>query len=160
MLSQKAAVYNAVSSITQFDDGDKVELTKEQRAQVVEMVCAGFQANEVSLSDAARAKFDTPEKLRSYTSGMVNNWLRKDTRLNGGSKYVTKDPGSRTGSGDAVIKNLKLLKSTITDEAKITEIDHAIEARKSELAAEKAKNVQIDYSAIDPALLAKLNIEQ
>ncbi len=159
MLTQKEGVYNAIASLKSFDDGDEVVLSKDEKATVVEMVCASFEANEVALSDNARAKFDTPEKLRSYTSGMVNNWLRKDTRLNGGSKYVTKNPGSRAGSGDSVIKNLKLLKSTISDDAKIAEIDSAIEARKTEIAAEKAKDVEIDFSVISPDLLAKLNIE-
>lgn len=159
MMSQKEAVYNAVKSLKSFDDGESVTLSKDEKANIVEIVCAAFDAGEAALSDNARAKFDTPEKLRSYTSGMVNNWMRKDTRLNGGSKYITKNPGSRAGSGDALIKNLKLLKSTLTDETKIKKVDEAIESRKSEIAAEKAKNVEIDFSVISPDLLAKLNIE-
>lgn len=160
MLSQKAAVYNAVQSIHSFDDNQEVTLTKDERAQVVAIVCAAFDAHEVVLSDAARAKFDTPEKLRSYTSGMVNNWLRKDTRMNGGTKYVTKNPGSRAGSADALIKNLKLLKSTISDPDKLTQIEAAIEARQAEIKVEKAKDVEIDFSAISPELLEKLGLDK
>lgn len=160
MLSQKAAVYNAVQSIHSFDDNQEVTLTKDERAQVVTIVCAAFDAHEVALSDAARAKFDTPEKLRSYTSGMVNNWLRKDTRMNGGTKYVTKNPGSRAGSADALIKNLKLLKSTISDPDKLTQIEAAIEARQAEIKVEKAKDVEIDFSAISPELLEKLGLDK
>lgn len=160
MLSQKAAVYSAVQSIHSFDDNQEVTLTKDERAQVVAIVCAAFDAHEVVLSDAARAKFDTPEKLRSYTSGMVNNWLRKDTRMNGGTKYVTKNPGSRAGSADALIKNLKLLKSTISDPDKLTQIEAAIEARQAEIKVEKAKDVEIDFSAISPELLEKLGLDK
>jgi hypothetical protein len=158
MINQKTAVYNAVKSIISFDDGEAVTLTKDEKANVVQIVTAGFEAHEVELSEKARTKFDSPEKLRSYTSGMVNNWLRKDTRLNGGSKYVTKNPGSRAGAGDSVMKNLKLLRSTITDEAKLTEIDSAIELRKTEIQAEKAKDVEIDFSTFSPELLKKLGL--
>ena len=159
MLTQKEAVYNAITSVIDFEDGDKVELTKEQKANVVSLVVAGFQANEVALSDNAREKFSDSKKLTTYTGGMVNNWMRKDTRINGGDKYITKNPGSRAGSGDATMKNLKLLKSTLTDEDKIAQVETAIEARKTELAAEKAKSVEIDYSQIPVELLETLNIE-
>jgi Zn-dependent oligopeptidase len=157
-VSQKEAVYNAIKSIKSFDDGELVTLTKEEKANVVQIVVAAFEAGEVSLSDAARAKFDDSTKLSKYTSGMVNNWLRKDTRLNGGSKYVTKNPGSRAGSQDDTIKNLRLLKSTLTDETQIAEVDAAIEQRKSEIQAEKAKNVEINFDHIPESLRATLGL--
>ena len=55
-------------------------------------------------------KYSTIEKMRSYASGLVNNWFRKDIRLNGGMKYEVKNPGSRQGAGDQQLKALKTLR--------------------------------------------------
>jgi len=157
-MSQKEAVYSAVKSIKSFDDGEKVNLTSDEKANVVNIVTESLASGDAVLSDKARAKFDTPTKLKSYTSGMVNNWMRKDTRLNGGLKYVIKNPGSRAGSQDDTIKNLKLLKSTLTDPAQIEECDAAIEARKAEITIEKAKNVEINYDHIPAELRESLGL--
>jgi hypothetical protein len=158
MINQKTGVYNAVKSITSFDDGFCVQLTKDEKATVIEIVCAGFESGEIEMSEKAKDKYIGDTKLKSYVGGLVNNWLRKDTRMNGGDKYVTKNPGSRAGSGDTILKNLRLLKSTITDEAKLESIDSAIDARMAEIATEKAKDVEIDFSTIDPELLKKLGL--
>lgn len=159
MVNQKAAVYNAVSSITNFEDGDKVTLTTEGRAQIISIVAAGFEANEVSMSEVACQKYlGNPQELKKYTSGLVNNWLRKDTRMNGGDKYTTKNPGSRAGNGDSMVKNLKALKSTLTDQDKIDQVEQAIQQRQAELKAEKAKDVAIDFDQIPAELKATLGL--
>ena len=157
-MSQKEAVYSAIKSIKSFDDGEQVSLTKDEKANVVQIVAESLSNGDAVLSEKARAKFDTDVKLIKYTSGMVNNWLRKDIRLNGGDKYVTKNPGSRTGSQDDTIKNLKLLKSTLTDPTQIEECDAAIEARKAELQAAKAKNVEVNYDHIPADLRESLGL--
>ncbi len=158
-INQKEGVYNAVKSIKSFDDGDEVVLTKDEKANVAEIVSAGFESGDVDMSDKARAKYiGNPAALKSYVGGLVNNWMRKDTRLNGGDKYVAKNPGSRAGSGDSVIKNLKLLRSTMSDDDKIAEIDAAIDRRKEEIAAEKAKDIEIDMSLISAELREKLGL--
>jgi len=54
-------------------------------------------------------------KLRSYCSGLQSNWLRKDTRLNGGVKYVAKNPGSRAGSTDPKALADAIRATNITD---------------------------------------------
>lgn len=157
-MSQKEAVYSAIKSIKSFDDGELVNLSKDERASVVQIVTEALASGEAVLSDSAREKFDDNVKLAKYTSGMVNNWLRKDTRLNGGDKYITKNPGSRTGSQDDTIKNLKLLKSTLTDPAQVAECEAAIEARKAEIQVEKAKDVEINFDHIPEALRATLGL--
>ena len=111
------------------------------------------------MSEKAQAKFigDAP-KLKSYVGGLVNNWMRKDKRLNGGETYITKNPGSRAGNADALIKNLKLLRSTMSDTDKIAEIDADIESRQAEIKVEKAKDVEIDMDQIPAELREKLGL--
>jgi hypothetical protein len=154
MLNQKEAVFNAVSSVLGQDSFDQAcELTKEQRATVIEMVAEGFANGEVEMSDAARAKYSEHSKLKTYTNGLVSNWLRKDKRLNGGVKHTIQNPGSRAGSGDKVIKELKKLRSTLTEQEQIEAVDAEIEKRLASIKAEKAKNVEIDTSLIPDDLL-------
>ena len=80
--------------------------------------------------------------------GLVNNWLRKDGRLNGGVKYTAKNPGSRSGSGDEAIRAMKTLLSVTTDASAKLEIQAAIEARQAEL---KPK-VEVNVAALPESL--------
>jgi hypothetical protein len=133
MLNQKEAVYAAILSVKGSIDG-RVTLSKEETNQVVSMLVDGFKSGKISLN-----KSYTDAELRKYTVGLVNNWLRKDNRLNGGEKYVAKNPGSRTGSSDEQLKALKALRSMLTDPAEIAEVDSYIERRTQEIVAERVK---------------------
>lgn len=154
MQSQKASVYAAVLVVMGLDDGHSglVELSKEQRKEVIGLVTSSIMNGETEFSDEARTKYDTTDKVKTYTNGLVSNWLRKDVRLNGGDKYVAKNPGSRAGSGDEVLKNLKALKSTLTDVEHVAAVDDEIAKRTAELATAKAKTVAIDESKIPESL--------
>lgn len=157
-MKQRDAVFKAVIEVMGEQEG-AYEPTKSQREDIVELVTAGICAGHVDFSESASEKYNTEAKVRSYTKGMVSNWLRKDTRLNGGSKYVPANPGSRAGFSDPEIKNLRLLKKTLTDQSKIAIIDQAIEAKQAELQAEKAKQVEIDFDALPSELLAQLGLD-
>jgi hypothetical protein len=164
-MSQKEAVFSAISSVfaqsgRTFTDGEAVELSKEERATVTQIVCSGISSGDVAFSTDAATKYNTPEKLKSYVSGMVGNWLTKDKRLNGGGKYTPANPGSRAGQGDEVLKNLRALRTTTTDTDHLAAIDSEIENRKSALADAKAKKVEVNYDAIPADLLEKLNLNQ
>ena len=149
MINQKTAVFNATCSVLEQESFDgAVELSKEERASVIAIVAEGFAAHEVELSDGARTKYNTDAKLKTYTNGLVSNWVRKDKRLNGDVQHVIKNPGSRAGSGDAVIRELKKLKSTFTEQNQIDAVDTEIEKRMLVIKAEKAKDVEIDMSLI------------
>ena len=162
MMNQKSAVYEATMSVLaacelDFTDGQDVSrvVTKDMRKDVVSIVTAGILSKDVEFSDEARAKYSDEAKVRTYVNGLVNNWHRKDVRFNGGEKYVAKNPGSRAGSGDTVLKNLKALRSTRTDEAELAAIDEAIAKRTAEVGEEKAKKVTVDLDKI-PAELREL----
>jgi hypothetical protein len=163
MLSQKEGVYNAVVAFhsengVPFEDGNHVQFSKEDRATVIGMICEAFNADEIELSESAQAKFSTPVKLRSYANGLVSNWLRKDVRMNGGTKYAAKNPGSRAGQGDETVKNLRLLKKTLTDVAQIEACDSEIASRLAEIKASKAPVAKIDYDAIPASLRETLGV--
>lgn len=149
MLNQKTAVFNATCSVLEQESFDSaVQATKEQRAAIIEIVTEGFANGEVELSPKAAAKYDTTAKLKGYTNGLVSNWHRKDLRLNGDIKHTIKNPGSRAGSGDAVVRELKKLRSTFTEQGQIDAVDVEIEKRMAVIKAEKAKDVEIDMSLI------------
>lgn len=148
-MTQKTAVYEAVCNVTGFDGEGQVSITKEQRAQVNAILFAGFRAGAIELD---REYTDTD--LKTYVSSLQSNWLRKDTRLNGGGKYVAKNPGSRAGSADPQLKAMRALISTITDESDRAEIQAHIDARVSELSATKVAKT-VDFSALPADLAAK-----
>lgn len=148
-MKQNDAVFQAVCSVLDSKSFDSaVVLSKEQRDSVVSIVTEGLMSGAVDFSNEAKAKYDTEAKVKSYTTGMVSNHLRKDKRLNGNTKYEIKNPGSRAGSGDDQLKALKTLRSTITDEATLAEIDEAIASRAAEIQASKQKTVVINPDAI------------
>lgn len=156
-MKQREAVFKAVIAVMGEQDG-AYNPTTEQRADIISHVAEGLSNGSVDFSESAQAKYNTPEKVRSYTSGLVSNWLRKDPELNGGVKYTPKNPGSRTGSQDPEIKNLKLLikSGTLSDEqAKIAQ--DRIDQRVAQIKAEKNK-VEIDMDAIPADLREELGL--
>jgi hypothetical protein len=148
-MSQKDAVFSAVTSVLGNTPDSKVELSKEQRAQVNMIVFEGFRSLTIGLDKT----FDDAE-LKSYVSGLTSNWLRKDTRLNGGGKYEAKNPGSRQGSSDPQLKAMRALITTVATDEQRAEIQGYIDARVSELSAAKQVKV-VDFSALPADLAAK-----
>ena len=144
--TQKEAVYSALVSVCGVADAGSP--TKAQKQAVHDILVEGFKAGTIELSRSY-----TDQELKNYVTGLLNNWLRKDTRLNGGVNYVPKNPGSRAGSGDAQLKALRALMSTLTDPADRAEVQRHIDARTAELNA--AKQPEIDFSKLPAELAAK-----
>lgn len=156
-MNQKEAVFQAVNQvltesnvIIDFGESYKSRMTKEHRAQVNAILFQGFKAGEIELT-----KEYTDSQLKEYVSGLQTNWLNKDTRLNGGTKHVAKNPGSRAGSSDPQIKALKALMSTKNDAEEIAEIQAYIDARQSELNVGKTKTVNVNFDDLPEELKAK-----
>jgi len=157
MVTQKEAVYTAITSVlaeagVHFEEGSDVStvLTKEHRAQVNAILFEGFKNGQIQLDK----QFGDTE-LKAYVSGLQSNWVRKDKRLNGGTQYVAKNPGSRQGSGDPQIKAMRLLLSTLTDESERSEVEAEIAKRQAEIT--KSKAPAIDFNALPESLRAKFN---
>ena len=152
MMNQKEATYQAIVNVTGYAGEGSCVPTKEQRAMISAILVEGFKGGKIELD----REFDEPG-LKSYVSGLVSNWLRKDTRLNGGTKYVAKNPGSRAGSADPQLKAMRALMSTlVTDEDK-AEVQAEINKRIAEISATKAKSVTIDFNALPEALRSKFS---
>ena len=153
-MKQVDGVFKAICEVkgTESFDG-AVALTSEERVTVVAMVAKGLHEGEIDLSERAKEKYDTEEKLASkYVPGLVNNHLRKDLRLNGGVPYKPKNPGSRTGSGDKLLQELKKLKSTLTDEDEIAQVQGEIDKRIAEIRASKMQKIEIDKDILPDEL--------
>jgi hypothetical protein len=154
--TQKEAVFQAVSTVLE-NDGITVEgnisthMSRERRASVNAILFESFRAGNIELD---REYTDTD--LKAYVSGLQSNWLRKDKRLNGGVQYTAKNPGSRAGSGDTQLKNMRLLLATLTPGTPdYTEVEVAIETRVKEVQASKIKAKPIDFSVLPADLRAK-----
>lgn len=147
VVSQKEAVFSAITEVLGNFSGS-AELSTEQRKEVISSIMSGFASGAVELSAEAASKYDTDAKLKSYTQGLVSNWLRKDVRLNGGSKYETKNPGSRAGSGDDTVKALRALRSTLTNADQISEVEAEIATRVATFKASKMPKIEINAELI------------
>lgn len=169
MLNQRQGVYVSTMNVLaehgiSFDDGQaggaEAVVTKDIRAEIMNVVVAGFQAGEIEMSAEGQAKYSEEKKLRSYVSGLISNWFRKDLRLNGNAKHEVKNPGSRAGAGDEQLKALKMLRDAKADDAAaVTAINQAIEDRKSELKVTKIVTLTEEQLSKIPAdLKAKLGL--
>ena len=150
--TQRNAVFAAICNIRQVESFDgPVTLTKDERGLVHQMVCEGFRSGTIEFENtpANQEKLASDSKLSGYVSGLISNWLRKDTRLNGGGKYVAKNPGSRAGQSDEQMKTLRALAKQFAGTDKEQVVLAQIEKRKSELAAAKVKSVELTPEQID-----------
>lgn len=157
-MNQKEAVFGAVNQVLT-EAGIKVDsgtdfrphMTKEFRAQVNQILFEGFRNGDIELEVEK-----TDSELKSYVSGLQSNWLNKDKRLNGNTKYVAKNPGSRTGSTDPQIKALRALLAQKTDEDEKAEIQSYIDERLEALGIDKAKKqVKVNFDDLPPELQVK-----
>ena len=168
-MKQKDAVYNAVTSVLKnsgkkFENGMNVQtiMTESERDNVHAIIAEGFKAGTISLEDTEsnREKLASDSKLNQYVSGVISNWVRKDPRMNGNTKYVAKNPGSRAGSSDPQLKALRALATQFKGTPKEALIKAQIDSRSAALQAEKAKEIKVDISVLDPALVAELGLKQ
>ena len=126
-MTQGEAVFQAVIKTMGERDG-KYEPSKDQLDAIHEEVFGFFTRGET-----VHSKNPSPDELKKYIPGLVNNWLRKDLRLNGGTAYVTKRPGSRSGSGDESIKAMRTLLAMTSDPSAKQAIQTEIDKRMQEL---------------------------
>lgn len=143
-MTQGEAVYKAVSQVFEGVNGAVPETrgwSEEQKRTVYAMVLSMFKDGTTSHKGNP-----SDEELVKYIPGLVNDRVRKDKRLNGGTQYKAKNPGSRAGSGDKSLSSARELLKLTEDEAARAEIEAYITRRMSEL---KPKQ---DFSAVPPEL--------
>ena len=131
MKSQRDAVYDAVvrflTARNESVGGRKIELSTEERLSVNKTLARSLHEGEYVFN--TKDKYDTLEKVEGYSIRLLSNWLRRDTRLNGGVKHVIKNVGSRAHAKDAVVKKLKSLRRKLSDLREIEIVDVEIAGR-------------------------------
>jgi hypothetical protein len=151
-LSQKEAVFQAVVNVTGFTGEGACLITKEQRAQVNNILFEGFKQGNIELA----RQYETDSDLKGFISGLQSNWLRKDKRLNGGTKYIAKNPGSRAGSSDPELKAMRALLTTDISAEDKAEVQTYIDAKVATISTAKTAK-KVDFSALPAELQAKFN---
>lgn len=155
-VNQRTATVNTLLSVLN-DRGVEYEvngdtpisevLTDSDKAKTREILFTMFRNGSVEYKDQFQSKVNDDSELKKYISGLVNNWIRKAKELNCGEAYKAKNPGSRAGSGDDQVREMKKLLSVTEDATARAAIQAAIDERVSKLKAEKS-NIEIDASKL------------
>jgi hypothetical protein len=154
LMNQRDGVFAAVTTVLteagKEIQSNKVELTKDETKTVVLMVAEGIHAELIEMKAESRAKYNTVDLLRTkYVPGLVNDFFRKDKRVNGGDKYETKNPGSR--ASDPVVKELnKLVELHAGNDEVIAAIQAEIATRQA--AKNETKKIVINESLVPDSL--------
>jgi hypothetical protein len=153
--SQREATFDAIISVLKnngvaFTPGNDVKsvLTSAMKKDVRSKLVSEFNNGTIAVSDDFKSKLNSDAELNKYCSGLISNWVKKDTRLNGNTKYQVVNKGTRTGNGDSQVKELrKLLKVTIGTEAE-KDVATALNNRIAQIKAEKSPSVSINADAL------------
>lgn len=132
-------------------------LTDADKKTVRDTLFSMFRKGEVEMAEESKEKYKDDDALKVYIGGLVNNWIRKAKEFNGGLAYVPQNPGSRAGSGDDQIKEMKKLLKVTTDAAARASIQAEIDKRVEEIKPSPETN--IDFDKLPESLKAKLGIE-
>ena len=106
-------------------------LTPDDKKNVRSILFTMFQQGKVDFKDSS--KLQDTKYMTDYISGLVNNWIRKAPEFNSQVKYEAKNPGSRQGSQDEQVREMKKLLSTVQDQATKDLIQSHIDNRLAEL---------------------------
>lgn len=118
--------------------------TAEQKAKAKKILFNAFKAKQVSYKPEFQAKVDDDAELNKYIGGLLNNWLRKAKELNAGVTYEIKNPGSRAGSGDAQITELKKLLKKVKGTEHEAKVQAAINTRIEQIKPEMQITINTD----------------
>ena len=161
-MNQREATVNCILSVLE-EKGVEYELNgptpiaevldSNDKKNVREILITMFQQGKIDFKDTTKLSDD--KYMKDYVSGLVNNWIRKAPEFNGNTKYEAKNPGSRAGSGDEQIKEMRKLLSTVSDQATKELIQSHIDARMAEI---KPATVLVNLDAIPADLRAKLGL--
>jgi hypothetical protein len=154
MKSQREATVNTILSVLEergetFELGGSVNisdvLTSEDKKKVQTILVTGFNKGEIQMSDDARTKYiGNTSEINKYVSGLINNWIRKFPDFNVGAKYQVKNPGSRAGTSDEQVREMKKLLSATADETSKALIQEAINARLAEIKPVSKVTINVD----------------
>lgn len=153
-MNQRDATVNTILSVVA-DKGINYELNGELtmgqvfkanpdiKEKVRTLLITGFLSRQIDMTQAAFDKYSKDEKeMKKYVGGLIDNWVRKAPEFNNDQTYKAKNPGSRSGSGDESIKEMKKLLEKTTDPEAVQAIEAAIAKRQEELKPKVEINVE------------------
>ena len=154
--NQREATFNAIITVlsnsgASFQSGSDVKsvITSEHKKKVKDILVTDFKSGNIDYTDDfAKTKLTSSTELSKYCSGLISNWIKKDPRLNGNTKYQVLNKGSRVGQGDSQVKELrKLLKATTGTDAE-NEVAEALNARLATVKSDKKPVSNIDVNSL------------
>ena len=133
-ITQKESVFQS------YQEGVSQGLSgQDLKSFVVEKIKDGLMSGEVEYKNDR-----TDEKsVINYSRALYSNWMKKDPRLNGGTKYVpqtTRGPRTTDESLKSLESSLKSLKVHNADPDLISRVENAIETRRNELQLQKSQS--------------------
>jgi len=128
-------------------------LTPDDKTKVRAMLFTSFRKGDIDFKSPEKLSDD--KYLKDYISGLVNNWIRKAPEFNCDMTYQAKNPGSRAGSGDEMIREMKKLLSVTSDPEAKQVIAEAITRRQAEI---KPTTVTVNVDVLPAELRAKLGL--
>ena len=154
MESQKNAVCNAILCVLA-ERGVNYELNgetilkdvfnKADQEKVRMIITEGLEAEEITFSDDAKAKYIGNEAgMKPYVNGLIKNWVKKNPDFNNGEKYEPENKGSRVGQGDEQVRALRSLLKTTNDPEVQAEIQEALDARIAEIKPAQTVTINVD----------------
>jgi len=156
-ISQKEAVFSAVVSVLQSNNislssSTDSALTIMSRSSNLRQAVNVILVNGLTDGSISFGKTGLSQsEIRSYASALQSNWLRKDSRLNGGvstsiksaspkkeRSVLTAPKVNKAVKNDTQLKALRSLLKIKTDPNEIAEIEGFINKRMSEIAGVSA----------------------
>lgn len=154
MMKQNEAVILAITTHFGDDFENGQEFTDDDKSKIVGLLMKSYEEGEWAIK-SAKAK----ENVKQYIGGLLNNSITKDKKVNGGEKYEPKNKGSRTGTTNPEVKNLRILRKRFADGSpEAVKIDAKIALILDTIKAEKAAK-EIDASVLDPEFQAMLEVK-
>ena len=158
MNQRKATVYTILAVLEERGEAYELNgskaiaeiLTDADKKAVRDALFSMFRSSQVEMAEDSQEKYADDGKLKNYIGGLVNNWIRKAPEFNCGGKYTPKNPGSRVGSGDEQIREMKKLLSSTADAETKAVIQSHIDSRLAEI--KPTTQVTVDASKLPESL--------
>ena len=159
MLSQKDAVYQATMAVlkrnnVEFKDGqnvrDAIKDNLRLRSEIRNLVFQGLRTGKVAFGGSEDERDD--RTLRTYATGLISNWFRKDRRLNGGGRYIpaTTREDRHVSAGERKIRQLQAAVDVTDDKDLKKRLEEAIDDIKEQEAQLPEESIE-EHEGLPPS---------
>jgi len=154
-ISQKDAVYEVSMRVLEengviFEEGVDVlvdVIDRDIRSTIVSILVESFKEDKIVMNKRHEGK-----NLRRYASGLISNWAKKDTRLNGNVEYRIKNPGSRVGTTDPMVRELRKFLKQVKGTKHEEDVKKELSIRLNSIRKEQVKDIVINTNLIPDSI--------